>query len=64
VHGSSSEVTDQPSWVVKVDVEREPTLAALFDARSIPLLVLMRDGREVDRIIGALPNRGLGRSPP
>lgn len=41
--------------VVKVDVDANPGLAATFDARSIPLLVVMRDGREVDRIVGALP---------
>ena len=41
--------------VVKVDVDREPALAARFAAQSIPLLVVLRDGREVDRIVGALP---------
>jgi thioredoxin 2 len=45
--------------VVKVDVEAEPALAARFDARSIPLLVVLRDGREVDRIVGALPRGAL-----
>jgi thioredoxin 1 len=30
-------------------------LAARFQAMSIPLLVIMRDGKEVDRVIGALP---------
>ena len=40
--------------VVKVNVDDEPTLGARFDARSIPLLVVMREGREVDRIVGAL----------
>ncbi len=41
--------------VVKVDVDANPGLAARFAAQSIPLLVVMRDGREVDRIVGALP---------
>jgi thioredoxin 2 len=45
--------------IVKVDVEREPTLAARFDARSIPLLVVIRDGHEVDRVIGAATRRAL-----
>jgi thioredoxin 2 len=45
--------------VVKVNVDDEPTLAARFDARSIPLLVVLRDGREVDRIVGALPRPAL-----
>jgi thioredoxin 2 len=41
--------------VVKVNVDEEPALGRRFDARSIPLLVVMRDGREVDRIVGAVP---------
>ena len=45
--------------VVKVDVEENPDLGARFGARSIPLLVVMREGREVDRIVGALPGPAL-----
>jgi len=45
--------------VVKVDVDANPDLAARFGAQSIPLLVALRDGREVDRIVGALPRTAL-----
>jgi thioredoxin 2 len=45
--------------VVKVNVDDEPALGARFDARSIPLLVVLRDGQEVDRIVGALPPAAL-----
>ena len=45
--------------VVKVDVDRNLDLAARFGAQSIPLLVVLRDGREVDRIVGALPRPAL-----
>jgi thioredoxin 2 len=45
--------------VVKVNVDSEPALGARFDARSIPLLVVLRDGHEVDRIVGALPRPAL-----
>jgi thioredoxin 2 len=45
--------------VVKVDVDANPKLAQRFDAMSIPLLVVMRDGEEVDRVVGALPRRQL-----
>jgi thioredoxin 2 len=45
--------------VVKVDVDANPELANRFDARSIPLLVVIRDGLEVDRIVGALPHAAL-----
>ena len=41
--------------VVKVDVDANPGLASKFGAQSIPLLVVIRDGREADRVVGALP---------
>jgi thioredoxin 2 len=45
--------------IVKVDVDADPQLAARYDARSIPLLVVMRGGKEVDRVVGALPRAAL-----
>ena len=45
--------------VVKVDVDANPDLAARFGAQSIPLLVVLRDGHEVDRVVGALPRPAL-----
>jgi thioredoxin 2 len=45
--------------VVKVDVDANPGLGARFGAQSIPLLVVIRDGQEVDRIVGALPRAAL-----
>ena len=41
--------------VVKVNVDENQQLAARFQAMSIPLLVIMRDGQEVDRVVGAVP---------
>ena len=41
--------------VVKVNVDEQPALGARFDARSIPLLVVLRDGREVGRVLGSRP---------
>ena len=38
-----------------IDVDREPALAQRFDVRSMPTLVVWRDGREVGRIVGARP---------
>lgn len=39
--------------VVKVDVDRAPSVAARYDARSIPTLLLLRSGRVVGRQVGA-----------
>jgi thioredoxin 2 len=41
--------------VLKVDIDANPGLAARFAVQSIPLLIVLQDGREVDRIVGALP---------
>jgi thioredoxin-like negative regulator of GroEL len=40
-------------------IDEDPGLGARFDARSIPLLVVLRDGHEVDRITGALSRQAL-----
>ena len=41
--------------VVKLDIDRAPAIASRFGVQGIPLLVVMRDGREVDRLVGAVP---------
>src|SRR6201996_2309771 len=45
--------------VVKVDVDANPGLARQYGAMSIPLLVVMRDGAEVARVVGSLPRAAL-----
>ena len=45
--------------IVKVNVDENPRLAQQFDARSIPTMVVLRDGRVVDRIVGAMPKQDL-----
>jgi len=42
--------------LAKVDTEAEQTLAARFGIRSIPTLILFREGREVARQAGAMVN--------
>jgi thioredoxin len=39
----------------KLNVDEHPRLAAKFNARSIPLLVLFKDGVERGRVVGAVP---------
>ena len=43
----------------KVDTEAQPALAQRFGIRSIPSLLLFRNGAEVDRVAGALDAAGL-----
>jgi thioredoxin 2 len=41
--------------VVKVDTDAQPELSARFGIRSIPTLVVFRDGHEHKRVSGAMP---------
>ena len=41
--------------VGKIDVDQEPELAARFQVSSIPLLVVMQDGKIVNQALGARP---------
>jgi thioredoxin 2 len=45
--------------VVRVNVDENPGLVRRFDASSIPTLLVIRDGRVVDRIVGAMPKPDL-----
>lgn len=45
--------------VVKVNVDENPGLSRRFDATAIPTLVVLRDGRVVDRFQGAMPKGDL-----
>lgn len=40
------------SHVGKVDVEQYQSLAGKFKVRSIPTLILLKDGKEVNRFVG------------
>jgi len=45
--------------VVKVNVDESPRIAQKYNARSIPMLLFMRDGELVDTVIGAQPEHVL-----
>ncbi len=45
--------------VVKVNVDESPRTAQRYEARSIPMLLFMRDGELVDTIVGAQPEHVL-----
>ncbi len=48
--------------VVKVDVDANRRLSARFQAQSIPLLVVLSNGKVVERIVGAQPFAALDRA--
>ncbi len=41
--------------VVKLNVDEAPAIASRYGVQGIPLLVLIRDGAEADRLVGAAP---------
>ncbi len=41
--------------VVKVNVDENPRLSATYQIMSIPTLILFKNGKPVDSVIGALP---------
>ncbi len=43
----------------KVDVDRSPQIAASFRVQSIPMLVLLNEGRPVDQVVGAVDKKAL-----
>lgn len=41
--------------IAKVDTDAQPELSARFGIQSIPTLIVFRDGREAQRLSGAMP---------
>jgi thioredoxin 2 len=47
--------------VAKLNVDENPATAARLDVRSIPMLLVFKAGREVDRIVGVQPKAEIAR---
>jgi len=41
--------------VAKLDVDENPQTAQRFGVMSIPTLIVIKDGREVNRVVGYMP---------
>ena len=41
--------------VVKLNIDEAPAIAARYGVQGIPLLVVIKDGQEIDRVVGAAP---------
>ena len=47
--------------VVKLNVDDNPQTSSRFNLRSIPTLLVLKDGREVDRLVGVQPKQEIAR---
>lgn len=47
--------------VAKLNVDDNPSTAARFNIRSIPTLLVLKGGREIDRILGVQPKAEIAR---
>ena len=47
--------------IAKLNVDENPQTASRFGLRSIPTLLVVKGGREVDRIVGAQPKQEIVR---
>jgi thioredoxin 2 len=47
--------------VGKLNVDENPQIAARFGVRSIPTLLILKNGREADRLVGVLPKQEILR---
>lgn len=45
--------------VAKLNVDYHPETASSYSIRSIPTMIIFRDGEEKDRILGALPKKNI-----
>ncbi len=50
-----AETYDGKVRIAKIDVDAEPNLACRFGIMSIPTVIILKDGVEVDRKVGLLP---------
>ena len=45
----------------KLNVDENPATAARFNVRSIPTILVLKGGREVDRIVGVQPKSAMAQ---
>jgi thioredoxin-like negative regulator of GroEL len=47
--------------ITKLNVDENPQISSQYSIQSIPTMLLMKDGKLVDRMVGALPKGEIER---
>jgi thioredoxin-like negative regulator of GroEL len=47
--------------VAKLNTDENSMTASRFNVRSIPTLLVLKNGKEIDRVVGALPKQEILR---
>jgi thioredoxin 1 len=46
---------------VKLNVDENPSTAGAYGIKGIPTLILFREGKEVERVVGAISKESISR---
>ncbi|MEM9119692.1 MAG: thioredoxin [Cyanobacteria bacterium P01_F01_bin.56] len=57
-----SEQYDGQVKVVKLNTDENPSVASQYGIRSIPTLMIFKDGQRVDMVVGAVPKTTLANT--
>jgi thioredoxin 1 len=47
--------------IVKLNVDENPSTPQAYGVRGIPTMILFKDGKEVERVVGTAPKESLSR---
>lgn len=64
IHGEDSEADESPvagrvEMQVKLNTDESPSVATEYGIRSIPTVMIFKDGQKLDTVIGAVPKSTL-----
>ena len=51
----------ESAGVVKLNVDENPSTAGAYGIKGIPTLILFREGKEVERVVGAISKESISR---
>jgi thioredoxin 1 len=51
----------ESATVAKVNVDEQSEIASRYGIQSIPTIIIFKDGKEVDRVMGAVPKKVLSQ---